>query len=109
MLLGTYAYAQTQDSVEPEFDEEYSDSTYFEEYQPTEYAADTLSLQPREFNEDKLKELRADKDFNYAEAPTVGESLWDRFWDGCGNLFMSYSERWPRPTGVMFCFIHWYW
>jgi hypothetical protein len=53
---------------------------------PTEYEPDTLSFQPRDFNEDKLKELRADEDFNYVEAPTVGESLWDRFWRWVGQF-----------------------
>lgn len=86
MLLGTSAFSQKQDAVEPVFVEEYADSLSFEEYQPIDYALDSLSIQPRDFNEDKLKELREDEDFNYAEAPTVGESLWDRFWQWLGQF-----------------------
>jgi hypothetical protein len=88
LLIGCSAFAQTQDSVEPEFDEEYTDSVSFEEYQPIEYPPDTLTIHPRDFSEDKVKELRADEDFNYAEAPTVGESLWDRFWRWVGQFIL---------------------
>jgi hypothetical protein len=85
MLMGTFAFGQTEGSAAAEINEEYFDAEEYDEY-PTEYAPDTLALQPREFNEDKLQELRADEDFNYAEAPTVGESLWDRFWRWVGQF-----------------------
>lgn len=85
MLMGGTALAQHEDSTTIEINEEYTESEDLEE-QPVEYAKDTLSIQPREFNEEKLKELRTDEDYNYAEAPTVGESLWDRFWRWVGQF-----------------------
>jgi hypothetical protein len=85
LLISSQAFAQTEDSVAYDVIEEYSETESFEEY-PPEYAPDTLDIQPRGFNEDKIKELRADEDFNYAEAPTVGESLWDRFWRWVGQF-----------------------
>jgi hypothetical protein len=47
---------------------------------------DTLQVQPRKFDEATLEELRKDKDFDYEQAPTIGESLWDRFWRWVGEL-----------------------
>jgi hypothetical protein len=41
---------------------------------------DTLTVKPGTIDESKLDELSRDKDFDYSQAPTVGESLWDRFW-----------------------------
>ncbi len=61
------------------------DSTYYKEQYEDEISTstippDTLQVQPRKFDESKLNELRKDKDFDYSQAPTVGESLWERFW-----------------------------
>jgi len=50
------------------------------------FPADTLPVQPRDFDESILKELREDKDFDYSEPPTIGESLWDRFWQWIGQI-----------------------
>lgn len=48
---------------------------------------DTLKIQPRNFDASTLKDLKKDKDFDYAQAPTVGSSLWTRFWEWVAQFF----------------------
>ena len=57
------------------YDEDNEDESF-----PSIILPDTLRVQPRHFDEAKWEELRKDKNFDYEEAPTIGESLWDRFW-----------------------------
>lgn len=73
-----------QDSLEN--DEYYEDNILFESQN------DTLTVNPRSIDESKLEELRKDKEFDYSQAPTVGESLWDRFWAWVAQ-FISYLLR----------------
>lgn len=47
---------------------------------------DSTEVTHRDFSESKLKELKSDPDFNYAEPPTVAESLWDRLWMWIGYI-----------------------
>jgi Domain of unknown function (DUF4129) len=88
-LLCVFAVGQTQEAVEEETGSDvFIDTTFTEswdedsqeDYVPDTLKLDTLTIQPRNFSESKLNELRQDEDFNYAEAPTVGESLLGRFW-----------------------------
>jgi hypothetical protein len=57
--------------------------TYFddtnEEQEDSQAAVDTSSIDVRDFNGATLKELKADNSLQYKEAPTIAESLWDRF------------------------------
>ena len=73
-----------QDSVEH--------NEYYEDNMLHESQDDTLAVNPRSIDESRLDELRKDKDFDYSQAPTVGESLWDRFWIWVAQ-FISYLLR----------------
>jgi hypothetical protein len=86
VVLSVTANARMDSTSDEVFEQEYSDSVVYDFDYRKEYEADTLKLQPRDFDEAKVQELKEDEDFNYAEAPTVGESLWDRFWRWVGNL-----------------------
>src|SRR5690242_10077567 len=77
--------ANSQDSVS-------ADSIDVEEEVVMEYdnlteevVADSLPVKERSLDNDKLEKLKKDKDFDYSEAPTVGESLWERFWRWIGE------------------------
>jgi uncharacterized protein DUF4129 len=59
-----------------------SDTTYSDEdYQEVVYHApdDSIPVQKRSFSADEIRDLKTDPDLNYKQAPTVAESLWDRF------------------------------
>lgn len=92
-LIGSGVFAQTQDAVEHSVAEDTSAlEVLLDEELPYSraqevYAVDTLTVAPRNFDESKLNELRKDEDYNYTEAPTVAESLWDRFWRWLGQFF----------------------
>lgn len=71
---------------------------------------DTFSVTPRNFDESKLDDLRNDKDFDYSEPPTVGENLWDRFWqwvsEFIGKLFRgAVTTNWGRILIYVGCLI----
>lgn len=80
--------AQSQDSLEYEsLDTAAYTYDYEEEDLLLENAQDdTLKIEVRSIDESKLDELKKDKDFDYAQAPTVGSSLWDRFWEWIGQF-----------------------
>ena len=80
VLFGATVHAQSDSITEEAVEIEYPDSTEYDFDYHKEYEADTVNLQPREFDEAKVQELRENEDFNYLETPTVGESLWSRFW-----------------------------
>lgn len=86
-LFSIAAFAQTEDSIVIDnnllFD---SLASELNEYDEADYPTDTINFQPRSFSESKLQELREDKDFNYAEPPTVGESLLDRLMRWLGDF-----------------------
>jgi Domain of unknown function (DUF4129) len=48
----------------------------------------TTLLPARQPDEARLRELRADSDFQYAEAAPEGMGLWDRFWYWVGRLLV---------------------
>jgi len=112
----TPACAQ-QDSVEDVTDlEEYLDSAQYDDEEFEEdlttsiYVADTMAVQPRNFDESTLEEIRRDKDFDYSEPPTVGESLWDRFWRWVGQIISeifrgAISTNWGRIFLYLGCLV----
>ena len=67
---------------------EYIDDTD-EEQEDTQAAADTTRIEIRSFEGGKLNELKADHSLQYKEAPTIAESLWDRFLALLGQFFDS--------------------
>jgi hypothetical protein len=93
VLLGSGAFAQTQDAVEDSVEAEASALEVLLEEELADsqikevYPVDTLAIAPRDFDESKLNELRKDEDYNYTEPPTVAESLWDRFWRWIAQFF----------------------
>ena len=48
---------------------------------------DSSQVQVRSFDQQKLKELKDNNDFNYEEPPSVAESLWDRLLLWLGQFF----------------------
>ncbi len=85
------------------------DESNEEEPLSTNIPADTLQVKPRDFDAAMLEELRNDKDFDYAEPPTVGESLWDRFWLWVGEIVnqilkSAISTNWGRVLLYLGCF-----
>jgi hypothetical protein len=65
-----------------------SESDDEESYEDIHYRAapDSLIIQKRSFNEEKVDRLKSDPDLDYKQPPTVAESLWDRFWAWIGQL-----------------------
>lgn len=49
-------------------------------------AADSVSVEKRPFDSEKLNRLKSDPDLDYKVAPTVAESLWDRFLMWLGEI-----------------------
>ena len=102
--------AQIQEESVPQIS---TDSLFYDEPNEdepvsTNIPADTLRVKPRDFDAAKLEELRNDKDFDYAEPPTVGESLWDRFWQWIGEIVnqilkSAISTNWGRVLLYLGC------
>lgn len=71
------------------------DSTFFEEPKKTSVfkgANDSTVVDQKEFRDSDVQKLKADPKLNYSEAPTVAESLWDRFLSWLNYLFRSLFE-----------------
>ena len=47
----------------------------------TKLKRDSAYLEPRSFNNNALKELKNNKDFQYNKSVEPHQSLWDKFWD----------------------------
>ena len=85
LWFASSAMAQQDSMAQEEINLNTSDSASYdediqEESIQNQIPADTLKVTIRKFDEARLEELRKNKDFHYTEAPTVGESLWERFW-----------------------------
>jgi hypothetical protein len=50
----------------------------FNDTEDSRGAADSFRVEPRNFDNQALAELKADQDLNFKETPTVAETLWDR-------------------------------
>lgn len=107
MLVSYCVNAQEPDSLEA------GDSTLVSAYesQPASTApADTMSVNVRSFHSQTLQELKADPDLQYGVAPTVAESLWQRFWRWVGRFIESLFEsatttNWGRLFAYAFLLI----
>ena len=53
---------------------------------------DTTHIQLKKFREAEVDQLKKDPDLNYKEAPTVAESLWDRFLAWLDQLLRTFFE-----------------
>lgn len=63
--------------------------------------ADSLQVEKKLFDKQKLQQLKADPDLDYKMPPTVAESLWDRFWawvaDMIDGMFdKAFNTNWGR-------------
>lgn len=54
---------------------------------PSSGESDTINVEARAFAKENLERLHADSDLNYTQAPTVGESLLERFMNWLNRLF----------------------
>ena len=72
-LVVTAQSVESDDSVYSYYDESTDDP------KDSQAPSDSLKVEIRNFDPEKLKELKADETLQYKEAPTVAESLWDRF------------------------------
>jgi hypothetical protein len=73
-----------------------NDSTFFEERKEVivfKGANDSTLIDQKEFRDSEVQKLKADPELNYSEAPTVAESLWDRFLSLLNYLFRSLFEK----------------
>ena len=68
----------------------FADDYYIPEQLPDQQGvADTDTVMARAFDGEKLNDLKNDPSLHYEQAPTVAESLWDRFWNWIGSFFDS--------------------
>lgn len=59
---------------------------------------DSTEITVRHFDQSTLDELKRDAALNYAQPPTVAESLWDRFLSWLGQLVESFFEGATRTS-----------
>jgi hypothetical protein len=86
-ILFSISLSWSQDST--------SIQTGFAEERQKEFSApnDSSIIQKKSFGNDQIEKLKADPNFNYKQAPTVAESLWDRFWAWIGQLLNSLFQN----------------
>lgn len=53
-------------------------------------AADTLTVEKRDFDQSQVESFKNDPAFDYEQPPTIAESLWDRFLLWLGELLRSF-------------------
>jgi hypothetical protein len=79
--------AQDQvDSVSQKVEVEYSEGKKKKDFAGPN---DSTIIEKRSFDQNLLQKLKSDPNLNYKQAPTVGESLWDRFLTWLGYLIES--------------------
>jgi hypothetical protein len=80
-------FTQDSDSSITSIDTLATDTNYTEVKQIVYHAsADSSSIKERSFDKNKLDELKSDPSLNYKIAPTVAESLWERFLKWIGQI-----------------------
>ena len=84
LTSNTFCFSNTQDSVSN------SDYSEVKEFQG---ANDSTQVFKKSFDETIIQKLKSDPDLNYKEAPTVAESLWDRFLSWIDQFFGSLFEN----------------
>jgi hypothetical protein len=75
-----------------------SNSTYMET-EEFKGVNDTTHIVSKNFDEADIQKLKSDPDLNYKEAPTIAESLWDRFLSWINQFFSSLFKN-ATMTGV---------
>lgn len=86
LLVSSAGFAQnTPDSV----------FTTYERAEDPDFAGppDTVRVTIREFAQTKVDSLKADPDLNYAQPPTIAETLWDRFLQWLNRIFEIIFEK----------------
>lgn len=68
-------------------------SNSIEDEEDSRGISDSLKVVTRSFNPNTLNELKADESLQYKEAPTMAESLWDRFVALLGQFFDSIFQN----------------
>lgn len=92
LKISFYSFAQQPDGVSSDSVETYT--SYSEEDSPdSKGAPDSLKIDVRGFNPEKLSDLKSDSSLQYKEPPTIAESLWDRLMLWLRQLFASLFQN----------------
>lgn len=95
LLFFAFAAVQAQDSFSGSSDADtvagYEGDAYADDAANTR--SDDAVIAKRTFDENAIETLKADPDLNYKEAPTVGESLWERLKKWLLELFFSIFDQ----------------
>lgn len=106
-LLSILAVAQENEAVE--IDSTWMEEEYYEDevsQEDDEGVSDSLHVTKRSFDEEQYAELKNDPALQYKEAPTIAESLWDRFLLWLSELFESmFSSAVHTNWGRVFSYI----
>lgn len=87
LFLPSCALAQDQDSIDvQDTTAESLLNPLFMPFSANSASADTIAVDARDFDSDRVKELKEDPDLRYGSRATVGESLWQRFMRWLGEL-----------------------
>ncbi len=77
MLWSSTAYTQVHEVVIDTL--EFADDDDEEEEGPPAGAADTVSVEARNPDQDLIRTLKEDPEMQYEQPPTIAESIWERF------------------------------
>lgn len=78
VISNTLAFSQSADSLTYDPDSAYIEETDENDQPDSTAPPDSSDVAVRNFDTEKLDELRSDPSLQYKEPPTVAESLWDR-------------------------------
>jgi hypothetical protein len=105
ILLATSGWAQADSTQQTESNQITFDEL-LEDEQQINFEQDTLSIKARDFDANKLRELNESGDYNYKEAPTVGETLLERIWSWIVDAFFwLISKLTLTGTGNFFLYL----
>ena len=95
LIVTNFCYSQTSTDatvIAPEVSEQLPQAKKFQGNN------DTTRIHKKNFNESEVENLKSDPELNYKEAPTVAESLWDRFLSWLNQLLISFFENATMTT-----------
>jgi len=106
LLLSTTALSQDSLTTEADYIE---DVVWGDTLTQTTFE-DTLKVEARNLDSEKLQKLKTDKDFDYSQSPIVGESLWERFLRWMGEFINkllrgAVNTNWGRVLLYAACLI----
>ncbi len=93
LLLYTVAFSQDPDQSDFELDSTYVVNEFDDDEPDSQASPDTSQIEARTFDADKILELKSDPTLKFKEAPTIAESLWDRFKKWLGQLIEALFEN----------------